>query len=753
MLDRVTIAARVAGGFGVVIALLLALALTGIQSKRLLDANFDEYREGVARGANGAELRDSMRLAQFALADFSADPSAELGEALDAAAAHFAEAARLFVSESGRQGQGADTARIADAAQTFAAAAAGYRAAVQAAAATRDEVTRLGIAHRRGIGRINTALEERGARDLAYDALRASEMFLVTRVRIDRFLDGWPVEEFATADAPLAATLDALDRLSRAAVLPEERAALRAEAEGVMAFRSAAEAARDAELARRDSRAVVEGAAPPLVAAVEGAMQAAIDARARLGEEADRQIDATQLLTLVLSAVALLSALIIALAIARSVTRATSGLSASIDRLAEGTLDEPVPGAELHTEIGAMARALEVLRERGLESRRLAAEAEAASRAEDARQEQEAARQRRVVGDISAGLERLARGDLASPITSPAEDPFPPEYEAVRGAYNQVVQRLSGTMARIGEVAAAVRTSAGEIASASGELSGRAETQAATLEQSAAALNELTESVRSTAARAETAERASQENRAVAEQGTAIVREAVAAMAGIERSSAQITRIIGVIDDIAFQTNLLALNAGVEAARAGEAGRGFAVVASEVRGLAQRATESAREIKALIHESAAQVETGSSLVGRTGSSLEDILAKAGEVSSLMGDIAAAATEQAAGLDEINSGVNHLDQVTQQNAAVAEQTTAAAASLTAKAEELATALAGFRTGVGVAGGGVVAGAAAVPLDPQLATVLSWPGPAPAQESARTPSASPHFAPTGTDWSEF
>jgi methyl-accepting chemotaxis protein len=214
------------------------------------------------------------------------------------------------------------------------------------------------------------------------------------------------------------------------------------------------------------------------------------------------------------------------------------------------------------------------------------------------------------------------------------------------------------------------------------------------LEQSSAALNELTESVRSTSERAERAKEASRANRERAEQGASVMREAMDAMARIEESSGQITRIIAVIEDIAFQTNLLALNAGVEAARAGEAGRGFTVVASEVRLLAQRASESAREIRNLISESTAQVANGSDLVKRSGGTLDEILQTAQEASSLASEIASAAHEQAIGLEEVTTGVNTLDQVTQQNAAVAEEANAAAATLLARAEDLITALNGF-----------------------------------------------------------
>jgi methyl-accepting chemotaxis protein len=199
-----------------------------------------------------------------------------------------------------------------------------------------------------------------------------------------------------------------------------------------------------------------------------------------------------------------------------------------------------------------------------------------------------------------------------------------------------------------------------------------------------------------TAERAGMAQEASFGNQKGAERGTAIVQEAVSAMQGIEKGAEQITRIIGVIEDIAFQTNLLALNAGVEAARAGDAGRGFAVVASEVRLLAQRASESAREIKTLISDSTKGVEDGSVLVRRTGESLAEILGRAKDAAGLVADIAMAASEQARGLAEVNAGVNQLDHVTQQNSAVAEETSAAAAALKARSEELILALAGFRT---------------------------------------------------------
>lgn len=303
----------------------------------------------------------------------------------------------------------------------------------------------------------------------------------------------------------------------------------------------------------------------------------------------------------------------------------------------------------------------------------------------------------RVFEVMRAGLDRLADGDLVQPIPEGLETRFPPAQEGLRQSFDRVVDGIRNMTRRVGQLAGGLHDSAGEMTVASRELSARAETQAATLEESAAALTELTQSVASTAERAGKAQEASSANQTGAERGAQIVRDAVAAMQEIERGSEQITRIIAVIDDIAFQTNLLALNAGVEAVRAGEAGRGFAVVASEVRLLAQRASASAREIKGLISMSTRQVAQGSALVRKAGESLGDIVLRANEAAGLVADIAHAAAEQARGLSEVASAINQLDQVTQQNSAVAEETSAAAATLQSRSEEIIRALGYFRMG--------------------------------------------------------
>ncbi|MBI1197565.1 MAG: chemotaxis protein, partial [Phenylobacterium sp.] len=212
-----------------------------------------------------------------------------------------------------------------------------------------------------------------------------------------------------------------------------------------------------------------------------------------------------------------------------------------------------------------------------------------------------------------------------------------------------------------------------------------------------AALDEITATVKRSAEGAKEASNVASGARDQAERSGEVVREAVAAMGDIQASSGKISNIIGVIDEIAFQTNLLALNAGVEAARAGEAGKGFAVVAQEVRALAQRSAEAAKEIKTLISSSGTQVDRGVKLVTDTGKALEAIVERVASIDGLVSEIARAASEQATGLAEVNTAVNQMDQVTQQNAAMVEEATAASAQLKREAVELADLVAKFDVG--------------------------------------------------------
>ncbi len=297
------------------------------------------------------------------------------------------------------------------------------------------------------------------------------------------------------------------------------------------------------------------------------------------------------------------------------------------------------------------------------------------------------------VSNIGGALSGLAGGDLAHRI----DRPLTPELDKLRLDFNSAVETLQAAMQKVDHSARTIDGSTAEIRTSSADLSRRTEQQAASLEETAAALDEITATVRATADGAKQARSIVSNAKVNAEQSGRVVQQAVDAMGGIEKSSREISQIIGVIDEIAFQTNLLALNAGVEAARAGDAGRGFAVVASEVRALAQRSAEAAKQIKTLISSSGDQVQQGVALVGQTGESLNRLVTQVSEIDGIVGEITSSAEEQARGLGEVNAAVNQMDQVTQQNAAMVEEATAASHELAKETSELGRLVGQFNIG--------------------------------------------------------
>jgi PAS domain S-box-containing protein len=296
-----------------------------------------------------------------------------------------------------------------------------------------------------------------------------------------------------------------------------------------------------------------------------------------------------------------------------------------------------------------------------------------------------------VVTDLGDVLGALARGDLTRRITKSYQGAF----ETVKSDVNTTSERLAEIVSRIGGATEAINHASAEVSAGSADLAERTEQQASSLEETAASMEQLSATVRTSA---ETSRRANQmvgDARQAAERGGVVAGSAIEAMKRIAEASRQITEIIGVSDEIAFQTNLLALNAAVEAARAGDAGKGFAVVAQEVRVLAQRSAQASKEIKTLILNSDHQVQNGVELVKKAGDSLTGIAQGVQQVATLIGDIAVASTEQASALDEINTAVASMDEMTQKNAALVEETSAAAQAMAQQAHELSTMMAFFK----------------------------------------------------------
>jgi methyl-accepting chemotaxis protein len=335
----------------------------------------------------------------------------------------------------------------------------------------------------------------------------------------------------------------------------------------------------------------------------------------------------------------------------------------AMERMADGQLDAEVPGHDRHDEIGAISRALLDIKQ-GVEARTHAAAQE------------ELAQQVQVVDVFASALDYLARQDLEHRI----HEELPEKYQVLRANYNEAVAMLMKAMGTVRVGATSLAGTIGEIQSAAHDLAMRNTRQAASVEETTAAMHKVVDGARQTARAATDARSQASQVLGKAEQGGAVVARAVEAMGAIERSSGEITQIIGVIDGIAFQTNLLALNAGVEAARAGEAGKGFAVVASEVRALAQRSAEAARDIKALIDASGQQVRGGVDLVKQSGTLLGEILGDVNGIGTTISTIADYTAKQVETLGEVSATMGEIDQVTQQNAAMVEQTSAAARAM-------------------------------------------------------------------------
>ncbi|WP_341898894.1 methyl-accepting chemotaxis protein, partial [Ferrovibrio terrae] len=427
------------------------------------------------------------------------------------------------------------------------------------------------------------------------------------------------------------------------------------------------------------------------------------------------------LITITVAAITISVMLALYIVIA-TLTRPIGRITGVMNTLATGNTGITITGSERRDEIGEMAKAVQVFKDSMIA--REEAEAQIAEQREEAerRRAEREAREKAAGEEIAALVNKVAGGDLAGRISESGKDGFflstsqelnrlaatlqtmagelaevmgamaeGDVTRSVRGEYhgvfgqlkssaNGMAERLREFAGRLTTTTLSVKTAAGEITDSSQDLAQRTEAQAAAIEETAASMHEVTTTVKQNADNAQAANQLAVAARDTAEKGGSVVADAVAAVSRIEGSAQKISDIVGLIDEIAFQTNLLALNASVEAARAGEAGKGFAVVAQEVRALAQRSANASKDIKALITDSNAQVKTGAALVNQTGGSLTEIVSAIKKVSDIVAEIAAASREQATGLDQINTAVGSMDEMTQRNAALVEESTAAAQTL-------------------------------------------------------------------------
>ncbi|PZP30970.1 MAG: methyl-accepting chemotaxis protein [Roseateles depolymerans] len=298
----------------------------------------------------------------------------------------------------------------------------------------------------------------------------------------------------------------------------------------------------------------------------------------------------------------------------------------------------------------------------------------------------------RRVGLAATAATHFADGDLAHTVSVEGHD----EVAEMQAALARMQEQFSRIVTEVRQNAESVATASSEISQGNSDLSSRTEQQASALQQTAASMEQINGTARHNADNAAQASQLADQASGVADSGSAVVGEVVNTMHEIEKASREMEDIIAVIDGIAFQTNILALNAAVEAARAGEQGRGFAVVASEVRALAGRSAEAAKQVKTLIQKSVEQVSTGSELADKAGRTMQEVKTSVQRVSDIVGEIASGSREQMGGVNQISEAVSHMDQTTQQNAALVEQSAAAAESLRQQADTLVKAVAVFRT---------------------------------------------------------
>ena len=409
-----------------------------------------------------------------------------------------------------------------------------------------------------------------------------------------------------------------------------------------------------------------------LVEAIDADVQFNDQMSAQRGAEGQSVFKSTRLWIYIALGLAAIFCVAAGYALVRAISAPLTDMTDAMGELARGNLNANVPHDDQQDEIGKLAEAMTAFKNQ------LAAAEEA-----------KAAQTEVIVSSIGAGLDHLAKGDLTHRVTADLTGAF----AKLKEDFNTAMGLLQETIQNVLTSTHQIDNNASEISTAADDLSRRTEQQAASLEETAAALEEITATVKKTASNAKEASHSVVGAKDAAENGGRVVETAVKAMDAISQSSKQITDIIGVIDEIAFQTNLLALNAGVEAARAGEAGKGFAVVASEVRSLAQRSSEAAKQIKALINTSSEHVGDGVKYVGETGTALKRIVDQVIQINALVGEMAQAAEQQSTGIEQVNTAVSQMDQVTQQNAAMVEESTAAARNMAGETKVL-TELIGF-----------------------------------------------------------
>ncbi len=728
MLDNINIGKKIYVGFAVVLVILAVVAGLSIQANLSNSSSFGEYRATARLTNEAGRIQANMLEARLSFLKYRMNQNEELQQEV---LTRLATAKQSVDAAAGMISNDQEKAEVARFAEQIKAYEAGFSQVSDLQLQRNEVVTGTLNALGPKIGEELAALTEAFAADGSIEAaFAASRMQFVTanmRLAANQFLLNNEDKSFTTAVEFAGKVTEEAAKVRPLIKVPERAERLTAIEADLASYVAGLDKVHKLILERNS---VISGtmdvAGPAVSSSVEALKLELKKAQDTLGPAIEETMQASVITAAGLGAIGLLLALAIAVMIARSITVPVGQITSAMGALADNKLDTVIPGLDHRSEIGLMARAVDVFKQNAIKIRDLAAQ-------EAALQEKNADLQ----SNIATVVDAAVAGDFTRRITKTYDNPDLDRFaanvntlvqsvdtgiaetrrvisalsqgdltESMEGRYqgvfaelqtnmNETMSTLRNLMQEVRQSADVINGGADEIRQASNDLSKRTETQAASLEETSSALEEITVAVKTSTERAQDSSRMVTEARQFAEKSSGVVGDATAAMSRIEQASKEITQIINVIDEIAFQTNLLALNAGVEAARAGEAGKGFAVVAQEVRELAQRSATAAKDIKTLITKSSQEVQTGVDLVSSTGVALNDIQTKVIGIASQVTSIATAAQEQSTGLSEVNMAVNQMDQMTQQNAAMVEEAAASTARLADETAHLKALISRFK----------------------------------------------------------